>query len=73
MVKTYAVIYGQCTEAMQLEIKSDPEYELQSVKKNPEGGETLDSFRKRIRIVIDNLSLAGGDGVLQPNMTGTGL
>eukprot|EP00957_Ditylum_brightwellii_P135204 10309788-Ditylum_brightwellii.AAC.1 len=30
MVKTYAVIYGQCTEAMQLEIKSDPEYESQS-------------------------------------------
>eukprot|EP00957_Ditylum_brightwellii_P061378 4659149-Ditylum_brightwellii.AAC.1 len=30
MVKTYAVIYGQCTEAMQQEIKSDPEYESQS-------------------------------------------
>eukprot|EP00957_Ditylum_brightwellii_P001301 102364-Ditylum_brightwellii.AAC.1 len=34
MVKTYAVICGQCTEAMQLEIKSDPEYESRSVKKN---------------------------------------
>eukprot|EP00957_Ditylum_brightwellii_P067685 5137328-Ditylum_brightwellii.AAC.1 len=30
MVKTYAVIYDQCTEAMQLEIKSDPDYESQS-------------------------------------------
>eukprot|EP00957_Ditylum_brightwellii_P040089 3033644-Ditylum_brightwellii.AAC.1 len=29
MVKIYAVIYGQCTEAMQLKIKSDPEYESQ--------------------------------------------
>eukprot|EP00957_Ditylum_brightwellii_P104451 7956734-Ditylum_brightwellii.AAC.1 len=37
------------------------------------GGETLDGFRKRIRVAIDNLSLAGGDGVIQPNMTGTGL
>eukprot|EP00957_Ditylum_brightwellii_P100033 7623846-Ditylum_brightwellii.AAC.1 len=38
-----------------------------------EGGETLDGFRKRIRATIDNLSLAGGDGVIQPNMTGSGL
>eukprot|EP00957_Ditylum_brightwellii_P050550 3833545-Ditylum_brightwellii.AAC.1 len=94
---------------MQLEIKSDPEYESQSKKRNPvwllktikkiksglhpsrnkmriyflklrkimnikqEGGETLDSFRKSIRVAIDNLSLVGGDGVIQPNMTGTGL
>eukprot|EP00957_Ditylum_brightwellii_P193497 14735019-Ditylum_brightwellii.AAC.1 len=38
-----------------------------------EGGETLDGFRERIRVAIDNLSLVGGDGVIQPNMTGTGL
>eukprot|EP00957_Ditylum_brightwellii_P008315 629453-Ditylum_brightwellii.AAC.1 len=44
-------------------------HELMNIKQ--EGGETLDSFRKRIRVNIDNLSLAGGDGVIQPNMTGT--
>eukprot|EP00957_Ditylum_brightwellii_P000443 34350-Ditylum_brightwellii.AAC.1 len=38
-----------------------------------EGEETLDGVRKRIRVTIDNLSLGGGDGVIQPNMTGTGL
>eukprot|EP00957_Ditylum_brightwellii_P011723 885391-Ditylum_brightwellii.AAC.1 len=38
-----------------------------------EGGETSDGLRKRIRVAIDNLSLARGDGVIQPNMTGTGL
>eukprot|EP00957_Ditylum_brightwellii_P037710 2852214-Ditylum_brightwellii.AAC.1 len=45
--------------------------ELMNIKR--EGGETLDGFRKRIRVAIDNLSLAGGDGVIQPNMSGTGL
>eukprot|EP00957_Ditylum_brightwellii_P002154 165776-Ditylum_brightwellii.AAC.1 len=34
-----------------------------------EGGEILNGFRKRIRVAIDNLSLTGGDGVIQPNMT----
>eukprot|EP00957_Ditylum_brightwellii_P177593 13527162-Ditylum_brightwellii.AAC.1 len=45
--------------------------ELMGIKQ--EGGETLDGFRKRIRVAINNLRLAGGDGVIQPNMTGTGL
>eukprot|EP00957_Ditylum_brightwellii_P077953 5924913-Ditylum_brightwellii.AAC.1 len=38
-----------------------------------EGEETLDGFKKRIRAATDNLTLVGGDGAIQPNMTGTGL
>jgi hypothetical protein len=102
MVKAYASIYGQCTEAMQIELKSDPDYEIKSDDRDPiwllgaikkiksglhpsrnkmrfyfmklkelfqvrqENNESLNAFRKRIRSAIDTLSLAGGDGVLQP-------
>jgi hypothetical protein len=30
MVKAYTSIYGQCTEAMQIELKSDPDYKIKS-------------------------------------------
>eukprot|EP00957_Ditylum_brightwellii_P033588 2545845-Ditylum_brightwellii.AAC.1 len=45
--------------------------ELMNIKQ--EGGETLDGFTQKIRVAIDNPLLVGGVGVIQPNMTGTGL
>ena len=106
-VKAYSKLYGQCTEALQVEIQSDTDYEAKHKEKDPvwllktikgiksgmnssrnkmrvyfmklkelmltrqETGETLDSFRKRIRNAMDTVFLAGGENVFQPLLDGS--
>ena len=106
-MRAYSKLYGQCTEALQVEIQSDPDFEEKHREKDPvwllttikriksgmnssrnkmrvyflklkelmltrqETGETLDSFRKRIRHAMDTVVLAGGEKVFKPLLEGS--